>query len=93
MKQVTTNLFMVLKQKFMLYKDKRRAFSIGQRAALGKNIYLTFGSDKTVVVDAQDSYKRYAMAMKHYNQSLCDKGSFLQGFNKINGEKNARKTR
>lgn len=60
--------------------SKSRGFEIGKRAAQGYNIYLTFGSSKTMSKDAEESYNRYAMAMKHYNQALCDKESFIQGY-------------
>ncbi|QOY52497.1 hypothetical protein [Candidatus Sulfurimonas baltica] len=56
---------------------------IGKRAAQGYNIYLTFGSEKTISKNAEDSYKRFSMAMKHYNQILCDEDSFTLGYNKI----------
>jgi len=76
---------MFIQRKYKIYKLQKRAYVIGYRAGLGKNMYLTFGSDKTVTKDAEDSYKRYAMAMKHYNQTLCIikhfviKMSFLRG--------------
>ena len=76
------NLFITLKRKYILYKQKRKAYILGQRAATGKNIYLTFGSEKTRPKSAQESYSRYAMAMKHYNQVVCDRESFFLGFNK-----------
>lgn len=63
------------------YKSQDRAYKIGYAAGSGENMYLTFGSDKTVPKDAEDSYKRYAMAMKHYNQVVCNKESFLNGYN------------
>ncbi len=50
-------------------------------------MYLTFGSDKTVTKDAEDSYGRYAMAMKHYNQIVCDKDIFIQGYNDVQSKK------
>lgn len=65
----------------MLYKEKRKAFILGQRAAGGNNIYLTFGSEKTCPKSAEDSFRRYSMAMKHYNQNVCDEESFLDGYN------------
>jgi len=58
-----------------------RAYEIGKAGAQGKNIYLTFGSAKTVCKDADDSYKRYAMAMNQYEQELCDKEEFVKGYN------------
>jgi len=75
------NVFMLIQRKYKIYKLRKRAYVIGYRAGLGKNMYLTFGSDKTVTKDAEDSYKRYAMAMKHYNQTLCDKDEFFKGYN------------
>ena len=77
------NIFITLKRKYILYKQKRKAYIFGQRAAIAKNIYLTFGSDKTCPKSAEESYARYAMAMKHYNQSVCDRENFLRGFKKI----------
>lgn len=77
------NLFSTLRRKYILYKQKRKAYILGQRAACGKNIYLTFGSDKTCPNSADESYHRYSMAMKHYNQSVCDRESFLLGFKKF----------
>lgn len=74
------NIYQIFKQRKEL-DIKSRAFEIGKRAAQGYNIYLTFGSSKTITKDAHDSYKRYSMAMKHYNQDLCDKESFIQGYN------------
>ena len=65
------------------YKQRKKAYILGQRAARGKNIYLTFGSEKTCPKSGEESYKRYAMAMKHYNQVLCDKEYFLRGFKKF----------
>ncbi|MDF1875208.1 hypothetical protein JHD48_05645 [Sulfurimonas sp. SAG-AH-194-I05] len=57
------------------------AYIIGSRGASGHNIYLTFGSNKTQTKDAQDSYKRYAMAMRHYDQKICNQESFIRGYN------------
>jgi len=75
------NILVFIKRKYKIYKQHKRAYTIGYRAGLGKNMYLTFGSDKTVTKDAEDSYSRYAMAMKHYNQIVCDKDTFIQGYN------------
>ena len=77
------SLFLTLKRKYILYKQRRKAYILGQRAARCKNIYLTFGSEKTCPKSGEESYKRYAMAMKHYNQVLCDKEYFLRGFKKF----------
>lgn len=76
-------LFSILIRKWKIYKQHKRAFEIGKRAAQGYNIYLTFGSEKTVTKSAEDSYRRYSMAMKHYNQALCDINSFILGYNQI----------
>jgi len=73
------NIFQTFQKRKELDR-KSRAFEIGRRAAQGYNIYLTFGSDKTRPQDAEDSYRRYSMAMKRYNQVLCDKESFIQGY-------------
>ena len=64
-------------------REDERAYILGQRAAHGKNIYLTFGSEKTSPKSAEDSYRRYAMAMKHYNGIVCDMESFVQGYNNM----------
>ena len=64
-------------------REDKRAYILGQRAARGKNIYLTFGSQKTCPKSAEDSYRRYAMAMKHYNGDICDKKSFVLGFEEV----------
>ncbi len=77
------SLFLTLKRKYILYKQKRKAYILGQRAARGKNIYLTFGSEKTCPKSGEESYKRYAMAMKYYKQNVCDRESFLDGFKKF----------
>lgn len=77
------SLFLTLKRKYILYKQKRKAYILGQRAARGKNIYLTFGSEKTCPKSGEESYERYAMAMKHYNQVPCNKEYFLRGFKKF----------
>jgi len=71
------------KRRVKIYKQHKRGFELGKRAAKGYNIYLTFGSDKTITKDAKDSYRRYSMAMKHYNQVLCDKESFIQGYTQV----------
>ena len=66
------------------YEVHRHAYELGCRAAQGKNIYLTFGSEKTISKDAQDSYRRYVMAMKHYNNGVvCNKESFIAGYNAV----------
>ena len=80
------SLLSIVIRKWKIYKQNKRAFEIGKRAAQGYNMYLTFGSDKTVTKNAEDSYKRYAMAMKHYNQTLCNIDCFILGYNnsKIN---------
>lgn len=70
----------MVKQGFKVNNQHTKSFEIGKRAAQGYNIYLTFGSDKTITKDAEDSYRRYSMAMKHYNQVLCDEESFLHGY-------------
>ena len=75
------SLFSKLQIKIKQYFVKRRAFIIGKRGAMGYNIYLTFGSEKTVSKNAEDSYHRYAMAMKHYNQDICDREHFIKGYN------------
>ena len=77
------NIYCIFKRKSLVCIEHIKAFQIGKRAAQGYNIYLTFGSDKTVTKDAEDSYKRYAMAMKHYNQAICDRDSFLLGYEKF----------
>jgi len=74
-----TNVYQLFQQ-WKELDSESRGFEIGKRAAQGYNIYLTFGSDKTQPKDAEDSYRRYSMAMKHYNQDLCDKESFIQGY-------------
>lgn len=73
----------LVRQIFKPSDQYTKAFEIGKRAAQGYNIYLTFGSEKTVTKDAEDSYRRYAMAMKHYNQVLCDKESFIEGYDSV----------
>ena len=77
------NILQILKRRYKIHKQYKRGFEIGKRAAKGYNIYLTFGSEKTISKDAKDSYKRYSMAMKHYNQVLCDEESFIMGYNQI----------
>jgi hypothetical protein len=67
-------------QKYKKYKQNKKAYNIGKRAAKGYNIYVTFGSKKTIPKDANDSYRRYSMAMRHYNQELCSKEYFLLGY-------------
>ena len=74
---------LVSKKPRVVMRDKERAYVIGQRAASGKNIYLTFGSEKTCPKSAEESYNRYSMAMKHYNQKICDKESFILGFEEV----------
>jgi hypothetical protein len=73
----------IIKQGFKINNQHTKAFEIGKRAAQGYNIYLTFGSDKTITKDEDDSYRRYSMAMKHYGQVLCDKRSFLLGYEQV----------
>jgi len=80
---VRDSFTLMLINKYKIYKQRRKAYILGKRAGSGKNIYLTFGSDRTIVNDAEDSYRRYAMAMKHYNQVLCDREYFLLGFKKF----------
>lgn len=70
-------------QKYKKYKKNKKAYNIGKRAAKGYNIYVTFGSEKTITKDANDSYNRYAMAMKHYKQELCDEEWFLLGYDSV----------
>jgi len=77
------NIYQIFQRRLQVYRQYKRGFKIGKRAAQGYNIYLTFGSKKTISKDAEDSYKRYSMAMKHYNQALCDKASFVSGYNSI----------
>lgn len=77
-------MYSIFISKYKHYKEYRKGFEIGKRAAQGYNVYLTFGSRKTVTRDAQDSYKRYAMAMNHYEQILCNKKGFYDGYNKVN---------
>jgi len=77
------NIYQVIKRRLKVYRQYKRGFIIGKRAALGYNIYLTFGSNKTITKDAEDSYKRYSMAMKHYNQLLCDRVGFYSGYNSV----------
>ena len=74
------NLFSKLKRRYKRYKQHKKAFELGKRAAKGYNIYITFGSAKTRCKSAEDSYDRYAMAMKHYNQVLCDEKGFFEGY-------------
>lgn len=77
------NVFQIIKRRFKVHRQYKRGFIIGKRAAKGYNIYLTFGSKKTISKDAEDSYKRYSMAMKHYNQVLCDSAGFFSGYNSV----------
>ncbi len=77
------NIYQIFKRRLQVYRQYKRGFEIGKRAAKGYNIYLTFGSDKTVSKDAEDSYTRYSMAMKHYNQDLCDRTGFFSGYDSI----------
>jgi len=79
--------FKSLKRKYFRYRSNKKAFIIGSRAAKGYNIYLTFGSEKTITKDAADSYKRYKMAMKHYKQKPCLQKAFTDGYNKANKKK------
>jgi len=76
-------IYQILQRRRKIYKQHKRAFEIGKRAAQGYNIYLTFGSEKTITKDAKDSYKRYTMAMKHYNQNPCNQDSFILGYKSI----------
>ena len=76
-------IYQIFKRRRQTYRQYKRGFKIGKRAAQGYNIYLTFGSDKTVSKDAEDSYTRYSMAMKHYNQVLCDEESFILGYQQV----------
>jgi hypothetical protein len=73
----------IIKQGFKSNNPHTKAFEIGKRAAQGYNIYLTFGSDKTITKDADDSYRRYSMAMKHYGQVLCEKEGFILGYEHV----------
>ena len=70
-------MLQILRQKISEYFLRRKAFAIGKHGGLGYNIYITFCSAKTVT---KDSYRRYAMAMKHYNQEVCDKDYFIAGY-------------
>lgn len=79
------NLFSKLKRRYKRYKQHKKAFELGKRAAKGYNIYITFGSAKTRCKSAEDSYDRYAMAMKHYTQRVCNKESFILGYNEVAG--------
>ena len=83
---VNVSFYEAFKRRVKMYKQHTKAYKIGKRAAQGYNIYLTFGSEKTVAKNAEDSYKRHAMAMKHYNQAICNKDGFILGYNqaKIN---------
>jgi hypothetical protein len=76
------NIIKSLKRKILKYRSNKKAFNIGYRAGKGYNIYLTFGSVKTITKDAVDSYKRYKMAMKHYKQKPCLQKAFTRGYNK-----------
>ena len=76
-------LFHILKRKLKIYKQHKRAFELGKRAGSGENIYHRFGSATTVTKNAEDSYQRYAMAMRYLSQISCDKDSFIMGYNKI----------
>ena len=75
-------MFIRLKQLYLQYKEQKKAYQIGYRAGKGKNIYLTFGSDKTITKNAHDSYHRYAMAMRHYNEISCNEEDFTIGYNR-----------
>ena len=75
------NLIQNIKRKYFKYRAKKKAYDIGCRAAKGYNIYLTFGSEKTITKNAKDSYKRYKMAMKHYKQKPCLEKAFTKGYN------------
>ena len=75
--------------KFFL-KQYNRAFQIGYSAGSGNNVYLTFGSPKTVTKDAEDSFNRYSMAMRQYNQKICNKETFVQGYNEAKRDKSFR---
>ena len=77
------SVYQIFKRRLKIYKQHKKAFEIGKRAAQGYNIYLTFGSDKTITKDAEDSYKRYVMAMKHYKQVVCNADSFFSGYNNV----------
>lgn len=77
------NIFSLLTSKLDIMRKRRQAYIIGSRAALGKNIYLTFGSQKTVTKNAQESYLRYSTAMKRYNQECCDKEYFIKGYDEM----------
>ena len=77
------SFFSIVKRKWKINRQYQRAFEIGKRAAQGYNIYLTFGSEKTVTKNVEDSYMRYSMAMKQYNQVLCDEKGFFEGYQKI----------
>ena len=79
---VFSSIYSNLIDKIRRYQKHKKAFNIGYSGGKGNNIYITFGSDKTITKDAEDSYKRYAMAMKHYKEEACDKESFIQGYNK-----------
>lgn len=76
------SLYATFKRKNNARRQYSKAFAIGKRAAQGYNVYLTFGSDKTITVDAKDSYKRYAMAMKHYKEEVCSQDAFYDGYNR-----------
>jgi hypothetical protein len=78
-----SNFFSSLADKLNIMRKRRQAYIIGSRAALGKNIYLTFGSEKTVIKNAQESYIRYSMAMKRYDQECCDKEYFVKGYDEM----------
>lgn len=75
-----SNLFSLFTSKLDMIYKRRQAYMIGSRAALGKNIYLTFGSEKTVTKNAHESYVRYSTAMKRYDQECCDKEYFVKGY-------------
>ncbi len=77
---LNVTIYQIFKRRLKIYKQYKRGFEIGKRAAQGYNIYLTFGSDKTITKDVEDSYRRYSMAMKHYNQVLCDEKGFFEGY-------------
>ncbi|OHE10068.1 MAG: hypothetical protein A2513_08195 [Sulfurimonas sp. RIFOXYD12_FULL_33_39] len=75
-----SNFFSSLVDKLDIMRKRRQAYIIGSRAALGKNIYLTFGSQKTVTKNAQESYIRYSTA---YDQECCDKEYFIKGYDEM----------
>lgn len=78
-----SNLFSLFTSKLNIMHKRRQAYIIGSRAASGKNIYLTFGSEKTVAKNAHESYIRYSMAMKRYDQECCDREYFIKGYDEM----------